>query len=419
MMITSCFRAAAVVVALALPGAALADTACTDVLAGLKPISTPAQVPELLAVWKAIEASSCDARQILAARSQTSAFIAQIAQDELDSGDAAGAEALIKQAPGVHWAVQALRGDLAAKRGDRGEAARMYNAAIDTLGDPGQTVQNEALVPVAEQLAALAQENMMLAGSMESSVTRGGGSSGVMRMASRGLSVEKVNAEHAASPAQPDPAYTPPAQPDPAYTPPAQPDPAYTPPAQPDPAYTPPAQPDPAYTPPAQPDAAYTPPAQPDPAYTPPAQPDAAYTPPAQPDAAYTPPAQEYNVVQAAAAHLDSVFLPIRFGFDSDRLDAAGTKEALRLSEFIKANNVGTLIITGHTDDVGDANYNLDLSVRRARSLADFLLSDGVYARITIIGKGESEPPAYTDASVYSIEELRTIARRVEVAFGY
>lgn len=399
--------AAALVIAFGLPFAAQADTACSDVLAGLKPISTPAQVPDLLAVWKAIEASSCDARQILAARSQTSAFIAQIAQDELDSGDAAGAEALIKQAPGVHWAVQALRGDLAAKRGDRGEAARMYNAAIDTLGDPGQTVQNEALVPVAEQLAALAQENMMLAGSMESSVTRGGGSSGVMKMASRGLSVEKVNAEHAT------------AQPDTAYQPPAQPDPAYVPPAQPDPAYQAPAQPDPAYVPPAQPDPAYQPPAQPDPAYQPPAQPDPAYQPPAQPEAAYQPPAQEYNVVQAAAAHLDSVFLPIRFGFDSDRLDAAGTKEALRLSEFIKTNNVGTLIITGHTDDVGDANYNLDLSVRRARSLADFLLSDGVYARITVIGKGESEPPAYTDASVYSIEELRTIARRVEVAFGY
>jgi outer membrane protein OmpA-like peptidoglycan-associated protein len=390
MMYVSLSRAGALMVALALPVAAQADTACTDVLAGLKPISTPSQVPDLLAVWKAIEASSCDSRQILAARSQTSAFIAQIAQDELDSGDAAGAEALIKQAPGVHWAVQALRGDLAAKKGDRGEAARMYNAAIDTIGDPQQTVQNEALVPVAEQLAALAQENMMLAGSMESSVTRGGGSSGVMAMASRGLSVERVNAE-----AKKADGYVAPAVPPADYTPPAAPPAAD---------YTPPAA---DYTPPA---ADYTPPAS---DYTPPA---ADYTPPA---ADYTPPAAEYNVVTAAAAHVSSVFLPIRFGFDSDRLDAAGTKEALRLSEFIKANKVGTLIITGHTDDVGDAYYNLDLSERRARSLADFLLSDGVYAHITIIGKGESEPPAYTDAKAYSLEELRTIARRVEVAFGY
>lgn len=393
----SAFIAAAFAVALGLPFGAEAQTACPDALAKLQPITTADQVPALLAAWKEIEASSCDPRQILAARSQASAFIATVAQEELDKGDAAGAEVLIKQAPGMHWAVQALRGDLAAKRGDRPEAARMYNAAIDTLGDPQQTVQNAALEPVAEQLAALAQENMMLAGSMESSVTRGGGASGVMQMAARGLSVEKVNAEHAAAPAYQAPAA------DPAYQAPAA-DPAYQAPAA-DPAYQAPAA-DPAYQAPAA-----------DPAYQAPAV-DPAYQAPAA-DPAYQAPVAEYNVVQAAAANLTSVFLPIRFGFDSDRLDAAGTKEALRLSEFIKANNVGSLIITGHTDDVGDATYNLDLSARRARSLADFLLSDGVYSRITIIGKGETEPPLYTDAAAYSIEELRTIARRVEVAFGY
>jgi outer membrane protein OmpA-like peptidoglycan-associated protein len=413
----SAFIAAAFAVAFGLPFGAAAQTACPDVLAKLQPITTADQVPALLAAWKEIEASSCDPRQILAARSQASAFIATVAQEELDKGDAAGAEALIKQVPGVHWAVQALRGDLAAKRGDRAEAARMYNAAIDTLGDPQQTVQNAALEPAAEQLASLAQENMMLAGSMESSVTRGGGASGVMKMAARGLSVEKVNAEHAAAPAA-DPAYQAPAA-DPAYQAPAV-DPAYQAPAA-DPAYQAPAA-DPAYQAPAA-DPAYQAPADPayqapaaDPAYQAPAA-DPAYQAPADP--AYQAPAPAYNVVQAAAANLTSVFLPIRFGFDSDRLDAAGTKEALRLSDFIKANNVGSLIITGHTDDVGDANYNLDLSARRARSLADFLLSDGVHSRITIIGKGESEPPLYTDAKAYSLDELRTIARRVEVAFGY
>lgn len=343
----------AMVLVIALPFAAQAQT-CAESLAKLQPIGSAAEVPALLARWKEIEASSCDARQVLAARSQTSAFIAQVAQDVLDKGDTDAADVLIKQAPGVHWAVQALRGDLAAKRGDRGEAAKMYNAAIDTLGDPQQTVQNAELVPVAEQLAALAQENMMLAGSAESSISRGGGATGVMAMASRGLSVEKVNAEAKAD-----------------------------------------------YVEPPKTDATTT------------------YVAPKPAAETYTPPTADYNVVTAAAAYVDSVFLPIRFGFDSDRLDASGTKEALRLSEFIKTNHVGTLIITGHTDDVGDANYNLDLSTRRAKSLAAFLQSDGVQAQITIIGKGESEPPAYSDATAYSQEELRTIARRVEVAFGY
>jgi outer membrane protein OmpA-like peptidoglycan-associated protein len=112
------------------------------------------------------------------------------------------------------------------------------------------------------------------------------------------------------------------------------------------------------------------------------------------------------------------VFLPIRFDFDSDRLDATGVREAISLSEFLKANYVGAITIIGHTDDVGDENYNLDLSLRRAESLAAFLVSDGVPSAITVVGKGEFEPPIVVDAQIYSIDEFRTIARRVEVAFG-
>ncbi|MDO8884906.1 OmpA family protein [Pseudotabrizicola sp.] len=245
----------------------------------------------------------------------------------------------------------------------------MYNAALDTLGDPGQTTQSEQLVPVAERLAALAQENMMLAGSMESTITRGGGASGVMTVMQRGLAVELVAAKPEAAPTAD-------------YVAPA-------------PAVD--------YVAPPAPTADYV---------APPAQEYAAAP-------AYTPPPDEWNVLTEAAKKVDSVFLPIRFGFDSDRLDASGVKEALRLAEFIKAQQVPRLIITGHTDDVGDASYNLDLSVRRATSLRDFLLSDGVYAKIDIIGKGESEPPLYSDAAIYNLDELRTIARRVEIAFGH
>jgi outer membrane protein OmpA-like peptidoglycan-associated protein len=427
--------AAMITLVAGLPAAGLAQAVCENALSALQVAGGGSDVGATLAAWKAVETSTCDDARIRAARSQASAYVARAAQGVLAAGDVNGAENIVLQAPGVHWAVQALRGDIAAKRGQRDEAARMYNAAIDTLGDPGQTVQSEALVPVAERLAQLAQENMMLAGSMDSAVTRGGGSSGVMAMASRGLAVEKIaagvppeQAYAAAAPVVPsaDPAYVAPA--DPAYVAPA--DPAYVAPA--DPAYVPPADPgyvkpaDPAYVPPADP--GYVKPA--DPAYVPPADP--AYVAPAAPtyvapaDPAYVAPAappvyqqQAYNVVTAAASKVDSVFLPIRFGFDSDQLDATGVREALRLSEFLKANQVGTLIITGHTDDVGSADYNLDLSLRRATTLARFLQSDHVLTRISVIGKGESEPPAYTDAGAYNIDELRTIARRVEVAFGY
>jgi outer membrane protein OmpA-like peptidoglycan-associated protein len=334
--------------AFAAPGHA--QTACDTALAALTGSFDGGNVPAIMGAWAAVQATpGCPAATVAGARSQTSAVIARSAQAALATGDVDGAEAIVLQAPGMHWAVQAVRGDIAAKRGQRDEAAKLYNAALDTLGDPGLTVQYQQLVPVAERLAKLAQENMMLAGSMKTSVARGGKATGVMGMVSRGLSIEKV----AAPPADPD--------------------------------------------------------------YVPPKEGDAGYVEPVAPT--YVEP--EYNVVAAAAASVETVFLPIRFDFDSDRLDATGVREAISLSEFLKANDVGAITIIGHTDDVGDENYNLDLSLRRAESLAAFLVSDGIPTTITVVGKGEFEPPVVVDAQIYSIEEFRTIARRVEVAFGY
>jgi outer membrane protein OmpA-like peptidoglycan-associated protein len=343
-----------------LAGPALSQSACDPATTALTASFDSGDVPTVLGAWAAVQASAdCPAATVASARSQTSAVIARAAQGLLAAGDVDGAEAVVLQAPGMHWAVQAVRGDIAAKRGQRDEAAQLYNAALDTLGDPGLTVQSEQLEPVAERLAKLAQENMMLAGSMKTSVARGGKATGVMGMVSRGLTVEKV-------PAAADPAYVAPKEGEAGYV----------------------APDDPAYV-------------APTPDYD-------------EPD--YVAP--EYNVVAAAAARVETVFLPIRFDFDSDRLDATGLRESISLSEFLKANHVEAITIIGHTDDVGDENYNLDLSLRRAESLAAFLVSDGVQTAITVVGKGEFEPPLVVDAQIYSVEEFRTIARRVEVAFG-
>ncbi len=357
-------RSVSLAVGLALfAGPGFGQSACDASVAALTGSFDGGDVPAIMAAWAAVQANAdCAATTVNGARSQTSAVIARAAQGLLAGGDVDGAEAVVLQAPGMHWAVQAVRGDIAAERGQRDEAAKLYNAALDTLGDPGLTVQSEQLVPVAERLAKLAQENMMLAGSMKTSVARGGKATGVMGMVSRGLAVEKVAAA--------DPTYVAPKAD------------AY-------------AAPDPDYGAPKEGDAAYV--APDDPAYV----------------------STVYNVVTAAAAKVETVFLPIRFDFDSDRLDATGLREATSLSEFMKANSVGAVTIIGHTDDVGDENYNLDLSLRRAESLAAFLVSDGVTSRIDLVGKGEFEPPVVVDAAIYSIDEFRTIARRVEVAFGY
>jgi outer membrane protein OmpA-like peptidoglycan-associated protein len=70
-----------------------------------------------------------------------------------------------------------------------------------------------------------------------------------------------------------------------------------------------------------------------------------------------------------------------------------------------------TVNVIGHTDNVGDASYNLDLSQRRAQAVSSVLISGGVTpARIRAIGRGEDQPIA-TNLS----EAGRQANRRVEI----
>ena len=67
--------------------------------------------------------------------------------------------------------------------------------------------------------------------------------------------------------------------------------------------------------------------------------------------------------------------------------------------------------IVGHTDHDGDAAYNQDLSERRARAVQAALQQAGVpAARLTAIGRGESQPVA----SNYTAQG-KAANRRVEI----
>ncbi len=71
-----------------------------------------------------------------------------------------------------------------------------------------------------------------------------------------------------------------------------------------------------------------------------------------------------------------------------------------------------TLKIVGHTDSVGTEAYNLDLSERRANSVASYLINKGVSPRrIQAYGAGEGLPVATN-----STELGRSLNRRVELS---
>jgi OOP family OmpA-OmpF porin len=49
--------------------------------------------------------------------------------------------------------------------------------------------------------------------------------------------------------------------------------------------------------------------------------------------------------------------------------------------------------VVGHTDDVGDDAYNMDLSEQRAAAVSQYLIDSGVDgSKIVAIGAGEGQP---------------------------
>lgn len=88
-----------------------------------------------------------------------------------------------------------------------------------------------------------------------------------------------------------------------------------------------------------------------------------------------------------------------------------------QLEEFatrVKAlSSIQSVNIVGHTDSSGSDAYNQGLSERRAASVKNFLIEQGVDASIiTTSGMGESQPVADN-----STKEGRAQNRRVEVSF--
>lgn len=102
----------------------------------------------------------------------------------------------------------------------------------------------------------------------------------------------------------------------------------------------------------------------------------------------------QYNISLRPMKETKSVLAIVYFATDVDTVDAKA-KEAIEDIRNILIENPFTKIeIVGHTDEVGSDEYNNQLSWRRARSVAKYLIQNfGINPSfIKIIGKGKTEP---------------------------
>jgi outer membrane protein OmpA-like peptidoglycan-associated protein len=101
----------------------------------------------------------------------------------------------------------------------------------------------------------------------------------------------------------------------------------------------------------------------------------------------------------------------VLFATGSYTLKPGAREKLAKISGILLAHPGLTLQIEGHTDSVGSDDYNQQLSDRRAGSVQEFLVQQGVAAgAVTAVGFGKMEPVASNDTA-----EGRQLNRRVEL----
>lgn len=101
----------------------------------------------------------------------------------------------------------------------------------------------------------------------------------------------------------------------------------------------------------------------------------------------------------------------ITFATDSTSINSSFNNTLDKLASTMREYDQNTITVMGFTDNVGRADYNQNLSQRRAQAVKNYLVNRGVASnRINTYGYGETRPIASNDN-----EYGRSQNRRVEI----
>lgn len=101
----------------------------------------------------------------------------------------------------------------------------------------------------------------------------------------------------------------------------------------------------------------------------------------------------------------------VLFEFDKANLKPNAKERLIQLAEYLKSNPETPVVIEGHTDAMGPAEYNMQLSMERAKAVAELLKEQGINEeRIEIRAFGEQVPVASNET-----KQGRQYNRRAEI----
>lgn len=119
------------------------------------------------------------------------------------------------------------------------------------------------------------------------------------------------------------------------------------------------------------------------------------------------------NPIAVIIKPTEIVLNPIYFEFNKSNVTQEGAFELDKLVQVMQSTPEMIILAKSHTDNRGSDSYNMNLSQRRAKATAQYVISKGIAAsRITAKGFGETEPKA--DCKENCTEEQHAQNRRSE-----
>ena len=138
---------------------------------------------------------------------------------------------------------------------------------------------------------------------------------------------------------------------------------------------------------------------------------------------------EKFSWIEAVTKEADEEFKTVYFDWDSDEVgvkqkenvayDVQQTQEELKVSQ--KTGIEPTVVIEGHAcHSAGSPAYNLALSEKRAKKVADRFVDAGIDRdNIKIVGRGQDVPAVINGEKITGSREKQWLNRRVEVRLIY
>ncbi|MBN2530298.1 MAG: OmpA family protein [Deltaproteobacteria bacterium] len=128
-------------------------------------------------------------------------------------------------------------------------------------------------------------------------------------------------------------------------------------------------------------------------------------------------PEQRYSLTMTYDKSQDKTFVlkGVNFDMGTANMTKSSTQKLQPLVDYMSIKPEIYVELSGHTDNLGDAEKNLNLSLARAQAVKNYLVSKGIDAgRIAVTGYGDQKPIASNKTPEGRQKNRRTEVRIVE-----